>query len=211
MQTKQKRSEIFKLFQEKIKKRSSFEEGKQYLLTLRKELTAVYDYIFATCSNDDFCKMPLAKDKTIAYYLYHLIRIEDITSNTLIAGRTQIFFTGNYDKLMKSSIITTGNEICRDDLVEFSAMIKIDEFINYAYAVLNNINTIIQNMSFEESKMKVSEQRKADVIKTQTVSDDESAFWLVDYWCKKNLRRFIFDAVFAASYDASEWMSANIG
>ena len=185
MKTKQERSELFKLFQANIKKKNSFEEGKQYLLTLRAELSAVYDYVFSTCSNDDFCKMPLAKDKTIAYYIYHLIRIEDITSNALIVGQPQIFFTGNFYRSLNSPVITTGNEINRDGLVEFSKMINIDELRNYAYAVLNNTNTIIQSMSFEESKVKVSEQRKTEVIKTQTVSNDESAFWLVDYWCKK--------------------------
>ena len=185
MKTKQERSELFKLFQANIKKKNSFEKGKQYLLTLRAELSAVYDYIFATCNNDDFCEMPLAKDKTIAYYLYHLIRIEDITSNTLIKGQPQIFFTGNFNKSLSSPIITTGNEINRDGLIEFSKMLNINELKNYADAVLNNTNVIIQNMSFEESKVKVSEQRKAEVIQTQSVSNDESAFWLIDYWCKK--------------------------
>jgi len=186
MKTKQERSEIFKLFQASIKKSSSFDVGKQNLLTLRAELSAVYDYIFATCSHDDFYKMPLSTDKTIAYYLYHLIRIEDITSNTLIAGKPQIFFTENFDKSLNSPIITTGNEINRVGLVAFSKMINIDELRNYANAVLNNTNTIIQNMSFEDSKTKITAKRKAELLKTQTVSSDESASWLVDYWCKKN-------------------------
>jgi len=71
MKTKQERSEIFKLFQEKIKKQDSFEMGKQHFLELRGALVAGYDYIFTVCSPEDFYQMPLKKDKTIAYYLYH--------------------------------------------------------------------------------------------------------------------------------------------
>lgn len=185
MKTKQERSEIFKSFQTNIKRKDSFELGKEKLMELRGELMSIYDYIFATCSNEDFVKMPLAKDKTIAYYIYHITRIEDITSNTLIAGKEQIFFRNNYDKLLKSPIITTGNEIPRDKLVQFSEMLDINQLKNYTTDVLNNTNNIIKNMSYEDSKTKVAQERKTELLKLNTVSEDENAFWLVDYWCNK--------------------------
>jgi len=185
MKSKQERSEIFKSFQTNIKRKSSFELGKQKLLELRDELMSIYDYVLTACNNEDFVKMPLATDKTIAYYLYHLTRIEDITSNTLIAATEQIFFTKNYDKLLNSPIITTGNEISRDKLVEFSTMLDINQLRNYTTDVLTNTNNIIKDMSYEESKTKVSDERKTELLKLHTVSDDENAFWLVDYWCNK--------------------------
>lgn len=185
MTSKQERLDIFKVFQTNIKKSSSFDTGKQSLLALRKELSEIYDYIFTTCDNDDFCKMPFSNNKTIAYYLYHLTRIEDITSNTLIAGRTQLFFAKNFDKLLNSPIITTGNEITRDELIGFSKSLDINQLRNYASVVLDNTNSIIQDMSFEDSRIKVSTERKNDLLKLNTVSTDENAFWLVDYWCRK--------------------------
>jgi hypothetical protein len=48
-----------------------------------------------------------------------------------------------------------------------------------------NTNRIIQNISFQDSNSKVSAERKAEVIKSNVVSTDESAFWLIDYWCSK--------------------------
>ena len=186
MKSKQERSEIFKLFQDNIKKSSSFTKGKENLLTLREELAKIVDYIFATCSNDDFSKMPLAKNKTIAYYLYHLARIEDITSNILIAGRPELFFTKNFDKLLNSPIVTTGNEVTRGQLIEFSRALDINQLKNYTTLVLANTNLIIQNMSYEDSKIKVAVDRKVKLLKSNIVSTDENAFWLVDYWCKKS-------------------------
>lgn len=185
MKTKQERSEIFKSFQINIKRKNSYELGKKQLFELRDELLSVYDYIFTTCNFDDFVKMPLSTDKTIAYYLYHLTRIEDITSNTLIAGKEQIFFEKHYNKLLNLPIITTGNEIERDKLVEFSTMLDIDQLRNYITDVLTNTNNIIKDMSYEDSKTKVSDDRKAELVKLHTVSDNENAFWLVDYWCNK--------------------------
>lgn len=185
MKTKQERSEIFKLFQYNIKRNSSFDMGKQNLLALREDLSAIYDYIFSVCNGDDFYKMPLANDKTIAYYLYHLTRIEDITSNTLIARKAQLFFSENFDKLLNSPIITTGNEIARDGLAEFSKMLDINQLRRYITVVLANTNIIIQNMSYEDSKVKIPIERKSELLKSNTVSTDENAFWLVDYWCNK--------------------------
>lgn len=129
--------------------------------------------------------MPLSKDKTIAYYLYHLARIEDITSNTLICGSQQIFFKNGYDKSLNSPIITTGNEITRENLVKFSSSLNIDILKAYIQDVMKNTDDIISSMTYKESKLKVSEQRKQELLNLNTVSTDENAFWLVDYWCKK--------------------------
>lgn len=147
----------------------------------------IYDYIFKTCSGEDFIKMPLATDKTIAYYLYHLARIEDITSNTLVAGKEQIFFAANYQKTIRAPIITTGNEISRNEVVEFSKLLDIDQLKNYTMNVLTNTNKIIKEMSYEGSKAKVSDDRKIELLKLNVVSTDENAFWLVDYWCNKTV------------------------
>lgn len=185
MKTKQQRSEVFKLFQTNIKRKKDFEFGKEQLLTLREEFMSVYNFIFDTCNNDDFAKMPLYKDKTIAYYLFHLTRIEDITSNTLILGKKQIFFKRNYDELLNSPIITTGNEIERNNLVEFSSMLEINQLKNYIYEVFSNTNNIIKDMSYEDSRKKVSDERKVELVKLHTVSENENAFWLIDYWCNK--------------------------
>jgi len=185
MTTKQERSEIFKSFQSNIKKNVSFDEGKANLLALRNKLTEICDYIFDVCTDDDFCKMPLKTDKTIAYYLYHLNRIEDATANILIAGKEQLFFAQNFDKRLNSPIITTGNEIARDGLVEFSKALDMKQLAEYVATVMTNTNEIITGLSFDDSKTKVSAERKAEAIQSNAVSTDESAFWLIDYWCNK--------------------------
>ena len=141
MTTKQERSAIFKSFQSNIKKNVSFDEGKTNLLTLRNKLTEICDYIFDVCNDDDFCKMPLKTDKTIAYYLYHLNRIEDATANILIAGKEQLFFAENFDKRLNSPIITTGNEIARDGLIEFSKALDIKQLREYVITVMANVGS----------------------------------------------------------------------
>ena len=57
----------------------------------------------AELSSDEFCAMPYMNakgyhNKTIAYSLWHIFRIEDIVAHTLIAEDEQVFFKGNYQK-----------------------------------------------------------------------------------------------------------------
>ena len=185
MKTKQERSEIFKSFQANIKKKDSFNKGKQDLLGLRADFSLMYEHIFSVLDEEDFCKMPLSKDKTVAYYLYHMLRIEDIISNSLIAGREQLFFSQGFDISLKSPIITTGNELSREEAAEFSKKLDLVQLKVYIDAVMANTNEIIENMDFETSKTKVSAEKKAQLIESNVVSSCPKAFWLVYYWCKK--------------------------
>lgn len=185
MKNKQELSIIFKDFQNNIKRKDTFSEGINSLIELRKYLKEIIDYIFLVCKKADFSKMPISKDKTIGYYLYHLTRIEDITCNTLILDSKEIFFENKYDKLINSHIITTGNELNRQELIDFSSKLNIDQLKKYIDDVYNNTNEMIKKITFEESKLRVLDERKTKLIDSDVVSQDENAFWLVDYWCKK--------------------------
>ena len=50
---------------------------------------------------------------------------------------------------------------------------------------------ILKRISFEDMKSKVSEDRRKDLENLGVVSEDESAVWLIDYWCKKDVRGLI--------------------
>lgn len=76
-------------------------------------------------SHDDFCAMPYMNangyhNKTIAYSIWHVFRIEDIVAHSLIVGDEQIFFTGDYQKRIKLPIMTTGNELVKGEIKVFS-------------------------------------------------------------------------------------------
>ena len=50
---------------------------------------------------------------------------------------------------------------------------------------------ILKGMSFEDTKKKISDDRRKELEKLGVVSEDESAIWLIDYWCKKDVRGLI--------------------
>lgn len=61
----------------------------------------------------------------------------------------------------------------------------------YISEVKNSTEAIIKELSFGGIKQKVSPEAKDRIIKSHSVSDDENAVWLIDYWCGKTIRGLI--------------------
>lgn len=186
MKTKDCLSSLFKHFQQSIKKRDTFDDGKSRLLEFRADLWEIYEFIFKNLSPEEFSKMPLSGEKTIGYYLWHLNRIEDITSNTLILDKAQIFYENGFQTKINSPISTTGNELKREELVGFSQKLDTAQLEKYARAVFDNTDSLIRNITFDQSKIKIDAQKKQKLLELGCVSDDPDAFWLIDYWCGKD-------------------------
>ena len=89
---------------------------------------------------------------------------------------------------MNSSITTTGNELSNEELIEFSKKLNIQELYKYAKLVKENSEKIILEISYEETKLKIPEEKKEYLKSLNVVSLDESSNWLIDYWCGKNIR-----------------------
>ena len=190
-------SERHKIILSQLKKEISFEEGIKNLIDLREDLFLNHvEKYFSRLSKDDFCKIPFAgspgnKDATISWSIYHVFRIEDIICHNFISNDEQIFFAQNYQKKMNCSVITTANEMNDEQMIEFSKDLNSDELFSYAKEVKNVSQKVLSNLTFKQAKEKVSEQQKQKLLMQNVVSTNPEAFWLVDYWCKKNIRELL--------------------
>lgn len=186
-------SQLNKAMQLQLKKKDSFNNGIETLITLRRSLMKQITAFKNTLIADGFSAMPFMNangyhNKTVAYSLYHVFRIEDIVSNTLISKAPQIFFGGNYQSRMNSPIITTGNELVKQEIADFSAKLDIDELYNYISDVDKSTTCLLKTLSFSDMKTAMTEQDKEIVRSLKVVSEDENAVWLIDYWCSKNIQ-----------------------
>ena len=189
-------SELNKTMQSQLKKEDSFKDGIETLFTLRNKLTDVIFSFRNELSRDDFDALPYINadgyhSKTIAYSIWHIFRIEDIVAHTLINRDAQIFFSGNYKERINSPIITTGNELIKNEIADFSKQLDIDELYAYISEVRRSTETILQQMPYEMLKQKVSAESRESLQKMSVVSSDEKAVWLIDYWCGKDIRSLI--------------------
>lgn len=186
-------SDLNKQMQLELKKKETFTDGIKSLLLLRSELFKIVESFFAELGAEDFSKMSFPKSKgndnaTIAWSIFHTFRIEDIVCNTLIKNENQIFFEKDFAKRLNAKIITTANELSNEQMIEFSNSINIEELFCYAKEVKETSEKMILELSFENLKTKIPEERKINLQKLNVVSSEELSSWLIDYWCKKDVR-----------------------
>ena len=189
-------SEQNKLLQSQLKKKDTFAEGIDTLIMLRKDLMAQIMQFKEELSQDDFSAMPFMNakgyhSKSVAYSLWHIFRIEDIVAHSLIAEDEQVFFQGDYQKRINAPIITTGNELVKEEIQEFSKQLQIDELYNYIVEVDKSTTEILKSLTYQDSKEKISLEKRNKLEALGVVSTDENAYWLIEYWCGKDVRGLI--------------------
>ena len=189
-------SEKNKTMQSLIKKADTLEQGKDVLFGFRNDLMDTLLSYKDELKREDFDAMPFMNAggyhcKNIAYSIWHVFRIEDIVAHTLIAGDEEVLFTGNYQSRIKSPIITTGNELIKEQISDFTKQLDIDELYSYISDVKKSTEEIIRNLDYSDLKLKISDERKESLGSLGVVSEDENAVWLIDYWCKKDVRGLI--------------------
>ena len=189
-------SELNRTMQVQIKKKDTYESGIVTLFDLRNQLMEILTSFNEELNRKDFDAIPFINadgyhSKTIAYSIWHIFRIEDMVAHTLINESDQVFFAGNYQERINSPIITTGNELVKEQIVDFSKQLNLKELYSYIFEVKDSTEKIIRSLSYDEMKKKISEERKKQLRLLNVVSKDENASWLIDYWCGKDIRGLI--------------------
>ena len=189
-------SELNKVIQTNLKKEATFRDGVVNLLELRKQLMDQINRFKAELSREEFDAIPFINadgyhSKTIAYSIWHIFRIEDIVAHTLVSSDEQVFFTGKFQNRIGSPIITTGNELVKQQIADFSEKLNLDELYRYASSVADSTNCLLKNLSFSDLKRKMTDADKERLKSLNVVSEDEKAYWLIDYWCGKDVRGLI--------------------
>ena len=189
-------SELNKTMQTQIKKKDTYKAGIDTLIHLRNQLMETLTSFNEKLSREDFNAIPFINadgyhSKTIAYSIWHIFRIEDIVAHTLISENEQVFFSGNYQERINSPIITTGNELVKEQIAEFSKQLNLKELYTYIFEVKDSTEKIINQLSYDELKKKILDERKEYLKSLNVVSDDKNAIWLIDYWCGKDIRGLI--------------------
>ncbi len=179
-----------------LAKEATFNEVISKLIDFRGELFQQITWIVEAYPDEAFYQMPFAgakgyHSKTLAYSIWHIFRIEDIVTHTLICQDNQILFTGDWLHRINSPIITTGNELKGEEIAEFSAKLDVKALYEYCRAVMVSTNEHLKKLEYKDLKRKFTDNDRERLIETGSVSKDEDAFWLIDYWCGKDVKGLI--------------------
>ena len=189
-------SELNKTMQVQIKKKDTYRMGIDTLLSLRSQLMQTLVSFKEELCREAFNSIPFINadgyhSKTIAYSIWHIFRIEDIVVHTVINEDEQVFFAGNYQERINSPIITTGNELMKQQIADFSKQLNLEELYLYIFEVWESTEKMLERLSYDELKRKIPKERKGYLESLNVVNDNEKAIWLIDYWCNKDIRGLI--------------------
>lgn len=62
---------------------------------------------------------------------------------------------------------------------------------SYIGEVKDSTEVVLESLSFDDIKKKISDEAKENLRSLHVVSEDENAVWLIDYWCNKDIRGLI--------------------
>lgn len=189
-------SELNKTMQAQIKKKDTYKIGIDTLLSLRSQIMQTLVSFKEELCREAFNAIPFINAdgyhcKTLAYSIWHIFRIEDIVAHTVINADAQIFFAGNYQERINSPIITTGNELIKQQIADFSKQLNLEELYSYVFEVRESTEKMLERLSYDELKRKIPEERKEYLKSLNVVNQNEKAIWLIDYWCNKDIRGLI--------------------
>ena len=144
------------------------------------------DNLLWDLDGNEYAIMPTGKDETIAWILWHIARIEDLTMNLLVARQDQIF-DETWQKRLNVSIRDTGNALSDDEIMDLSKNINIDELIHYRNETAQRTRDIVRNLKAGDMKRKVAPDDLKRIWSVGGVTKQEDSIWLLDFWGKKDV------------------------
>jgi hypothetical protein len=129
--------------------------------------------------------IPRKCDHSIAWIVWHLARIEDITMNLLVAGSPQILYQGGWLDRIKAPIHHAGNVMDPEAVAGLSAAVNIDALVAYRRAVGRRTLEIARELEPVELEQKVEPSRLQRVSAEGAVV--EAASEIIDYWSKRTV------------------------
>lgn len=144
------------------------------------------DALLQDLSREEYAVMPTGKDETIAWALWHIARIEDLTINMLVAGTEQLF-NNEWKERLNVAITDTGNALSDDEIMELSKTINTTELLRYRNEVAKRTRQIIQLLAPEDMKRKIAPADLTRILENGGVTRQKDSIWLLDFWAKKDV------------------------
>ena len=118
----------------------------------QSELWYFEDEVLNDMAEVQIRRIPQKCEHSVAWCIWHIARIEDVTMNLLVAGSSQILHRSNWLERMKMTVCDTGNEMDEEDMATLSATIDIEALRAYRIAVGRRTREIAQQLDPEELK-----------------------------------------------------------
>jgi hypothetical protein len=129
--------------------------------------------------------IPRNGEHSIAWIMWHIARIEDVTMNMLVAGGSQLLHRDSWFDRLGVAFHDTGNGMDEAGIADVSATIDVEVLRTYRMAVGRGTRELVKTLSPDDLRSKV------DSARIQRVRDEEAVLAagheVVDYWSKRDI------------------------
>ena len=184
------------MLRELLDQKESFLEAKELVLRMHGLLhtrdvsgqsePTLMDEVWEGLSDFAFCTMPTAADVTVAWNIWHITRIEDLTCNLLMADENQVLDESWLTKL-HTNVRDTGNAMTDEEILFFSGEVDKQALRDYRDAVGRRVREVIADLKPDDHKRKFSKRQVDRILEEGGVTAHPESVWLLDFWGKKNV------------------------
>lgn len=150
-----------------------------------RDLWSYPDEIIGDLSETQMRLIPPKSEHSIAWLIWHITRIEDITMNLLVAGSPQVFYRDGWFERLGVSAVDTGNTMDKGDIIKLSQTIQIESLLDYRISVGRRTEEIVSGLEPQKLKQTIDPTRIAQILEEGAVV--EAASDLTDYWSKRTI------------------------
>ncbi len=138
------------------------------------------DEVLEGLTEADIRSIPENEEHSIAWVIWHIARIEDVTMNMLLMNKKQVFTTGKWQKKLNITVSDTGNLMLPKKIAQLGKQIDIAALKKYRDAVGKRTRKNVQALDPVQWKRKVDPARIARLVPEGAVNP--AATQVLEYW-----------------------------
>jgi hypothetical protein len=144
------------------------------------------DEVWENLSDFAFRTMPAAADVTVAWNIWHITRIEDLTCNLLMADGNQVLDV-TWQTRLHTKVRDTGNAMTDEEIMSFSGEVDRLALQDYRDAVGWRVREVIAGLEPDSLKRTFSKRQVDRILTEGGLTTHPDSVWLLDFWGKKNV------------------------
>lgn len=156
------------------------------------EQATLAQHLLENIDETTFRKYPVSNPDTknsIAWHVWHISRIEDMTMNILIADAPQVLNRGDWLSRLTIPFAHSGNDMTEEEIDFLSKSIDLQALKQYRKEVGKQTRVVVKSLKAGDFQLAIEANRIKRLF-------DEGAVllkskWLTDYWSKKNVAGLI--------------------
>jgi hypothetical protein len=139
--------------------------------------------LLADLTEEQIRSSPHEGSNSIAWYLWHMTRCEDIGVNRLVADRSQVLSEGAWTSRLNVSLQDIGTGMADDEVTDFSTRVDLGALQDYRAAVGQRTLDVLRTVNPQDLDDVLDAAQLRRVLDEGALGDN--AEWVGEYWSGK--------------------------